>query len=192
LDLICFHTSKKEVHFENILYEKNSKNEFVHNGMTLKNKCKTLPYEKIVALYDLFKDDWVRIADDKKEYWQLMSLQQLKEISENDLFTIGSHGNTHANLEAINFEDAKKEIILSKQKLEAACNKKIEEFAFPFGKYNNLLVDFCKSLGFKRILLVDYNNVNDHYETTTRNRFVINPYIPFNHQIACLLKGSYF
>jgi len=99
IDLVSSFTKKKELLFEDVPYYKNDKNEFVSKKGTLKNKLKTLPYDKIAALYPIFKEEW----DDLKskplnDYWELMNKQEIKEIANDPLFSIGTHGHTHANL----------------------------------------------------------------------------------------------
>jgi hypothetical protein len=58
LDLVTYYTTKKEIIFENNRYSKNRKNEFTFNGITLKNRCKQIPFESIKSLFEIFKDDW--------------------------------------------------------------------------------------------------------------------------------------
>ncbi len=193
LDLVSLHSQKREVFFDGKYYKKNKKNEFLYNGISLKTKAKTLPYDKILPLYDLFKEEWNELQSKSlEEYWQLMNPMQIKEIANHELFTIGSHGKTHTNLVGISLDEAKSEILKSKQTLETICKQPIDEFAFPFGTYNNKLIAYCKDLGFKKILLIDYNNNQDKNDELLKNRLIINPYISLKHQLACLLKGSYF
>lgn len=193
LDIVSYHAPKKEVVLERNLYQKNSKHEFIWNGISMKNVAKALPYDVIKMIYEIFADDWKALPPKAYEdYWMLMNAQQIKEISAHPLFTIGAHGETHASLIDIPLAEAKEEIRKSKAQLENICGKSVMEFAFPFGYYNDELVDCCKEIGFKKVLLVDYNTKKDAREESTRNRFVMNPYISLEQQLACLLKGSYF
>lgn len=191
LDLVSFHTPKTEIIFKDKVYKKNTKSEFVYNGTSLKNKCKALGYSEIATLHELFQEEWKEIADKTKEYWQLMDIDKLKDIANDPLFSLGTHGKTHANLEIMDSEEVEGELKESKEFLEALCNRPVQDFAFPFGYYNKKLIELCKEIGYKKILLVDYNDNLDKNDISTQNRFVINPYIPMKHQIACLLKGTY-
>lgn len=193
LDLVSFYTTKKEIIFENKVYKKNSKKEFVNNGISLKNKAKTISYDRLKSLYGIFEEDWNKLPKNELEdYWKLMNEKQITEIADNPLFTIGAHGETHASLIAITLDEAKKEIKNSKNELEKICNKPITEFAFPFGYYNNELANYCLDIGFTKVLLVDYNTKEYTKNNAFKNRFVINPYISMKLQLAYLLKGSYF
>ena len=193
LDLVSFYSTKKELLFENNLYRKNTKGDFVFLNKSLKERCKALRFEEISPLFELFKEEWKIIEKmPLANYWKLMSLEQIKKINDHPLFTIGTHGNTHANLINIPFEGATKEILQSKQFLEEICDKSICEFAFPFGLYTKQLIDYAKTLGFTKILLMDYLNKGDKKDQILKNRFGINPHISLQEQLAFLLKGSYF
>lgn len=192
LDLVSFFTTKKEIIFENKPYRKNKKNEFFHNGISLKNTCKKVPFNKIEPLFVLFEEEWKYIQSKPlQDCWELVNEKQIKEIEKNPLFTIGSHGYTHANLAEISMEDAKLEILKGKEILESICKKSISEFAFPFGTYNSELVSFCKEIGFNKVLLLDYNSAPDKKDLSLKNRFVMNPHVNFKMQIMYLLNGKY-
>ncbi len=192
LDLVSFHTSKNEIIFENNLYTKNRKNEFVFKGVSLKNRCKKLIFNEIKPLFISFDEEWKAIQKNSlDDYWRLMNNNHIKKIAENPLFTIGSHSYTHTNLAEISIEEAKFEILKGKEILETICSKPISEFAFPFGTYNSDLVNYCEQIGFEKILLVDYNTEKDKNVATLKNRFVMNSYINLKMQLLYLLKGKY-
>ncbi len=192
LDLVTFYTTKKEVLFDGNLYRKNRKNEFAHQGVTLKSYCTQIDFDQIKLLYNVFEEDWNNINTHELEtYWKLMSHEQLRAIAQNPLFKIGAHGTTHANLVAISKEKAQQEMLQSKTTLEQITKKNITAFAFPFGTYTDELIAYCETIGFSKILLLDYNSEKDKEKSVLKNRFVINPYISKNQLLACLLKGSY-
>lgn len=193
IDLVSYHSKKETVLFERNFYQKNQKNEFVHQGNSLKNVAKAVPYSVIELLYQVFKEDWNHFPKETLgEYWKLMSPSHIKAIADDPLFTIGSHAETHASLVDIPIEAAKQEILHSKEALEAICKQPIEEFAFPFGYYTEELANYCTEIGYKRVLLVDYNEKSHQQNEAWKNRFVMNPYITLDEQLAFLLKGSYF
>ncbi|NHN27441.1 polysaccharide deacetylase family protein [Flavobacterium jejuense] len=193
IDLVSHISQKTTINFNGIQFMKNKKSEFISNGISLKSILKTLSYEKIEVIYTIFEEEWTEIQKKSlNDYWQLMQLKQIEEINKNKLFTIGAHSSTHTNLIRIPIEEAKNEILQSKNILEKICKQQIDEFAFPFGYYTNELIDYCLEIGFKKILLVDYNNINEKNNVFTQNRFVINPYITLENQIAYLLRGSYY
>ena len=193
IDLVSFYTAKTEVIFEGNLHKKNRKNEFVFNGISLKNSCKSLEFHQIETVFSLFTAEWQTIIKNNlAEYWKLMNAAQIKEISDNHLFSIGSHAMTHANLIEMDNADAKEELVKSKRILEDITGKEITAFAFPFGTYNQNLVDSCEEIGYSKILLLDYNSEKDKENESLKKRFVVNPYISQKHLLSCLLKDSYY
>ena len=63
------------------------------------------------------------------------TFEELKEMYESGLIQIGSHSHSHVNLTAQNV-DVEKELKLSKEILEQKLGMEISSFVFPFGKYN--------------------------------------------------------
>src|SRR6202166_2912873 len=64
---------------------------------------------------------------------ELMSLEQIRAFPES-LVTIGSHTLTHPLLPSINLDQAKREIALSRAKLEEQLHRSITLFSFPYGE----------------------------------------------------------
>jgi len=191
IDLVSVINKKNSVSFQGNVYVK-KKNEFVFKNTSLKQKCKYLEFDQIEKLFDIFKDEWNFIKqNDFTDYYKLMSKEQIIEINNNSLFNIGSHGVYHTNLAVINIDNAKKEILNSKEYLEKICTTTYNTFAFPFGTSTNELIDYCKTLELDKILLVDYQNEKDKLDGKLKNRFGINPYISKELQLLFLLKGSY-
>ena len=61
---------------------------------------------------------------------------QLKEMAEDTLVTIGSHGITHEILPALAAEEKKRELCESKRVLESIIGKPVEIFAYSHGQYD--------------------------------------------------------
>lgn len=191
IDLVSFYSDKKAIIFNEKEFVK-KKNEFYSGNNSLKSELKNVSFDKIQQVYEIFIDDWQKIKQQNfGDYWQLMTEKEIEEIAKHPLFTIGAHGSTHANLAAISTNESKEEFLQSKNELEKICNTQITEFAFPFGYYSDELVEYCREIGYSKILLVDYNNNEDKKNELLKNRFVINPYISFEQQLYFLLRGNY-
>ena len=66
-----------------------------------------------------------------------LTLEQIKEMSDSGLITIGSHTVSHKHLPSLqDKERIRKEIILSKQVLEAIIKKRVNCFSYPIGGFN--------------------------------------------------------
>lgn len=66
----------------------------------------------------------------------VMTVDQLIELSQMDIATIGSHGVRHEGLLDMSDEKAKYEIVQSKNDLEVLLKNEIVFFSFPHGKYS--------------------------------------------------------
>ncbi|MEY3423253.1 MAG: hypothetical protein RIR48_3583 [Bacteroidota bacterium] len=192
LDLVSFHTTKTSVIFNGKAYTKKGENEFQHHGRTLKNMCKQLSFTTIQNLYTLFDEEWQNIKSQNLAiYWQLMSLENSKNIIQNPLFSIGAHSVYHPNLVALNADDALVEMMQCKKELEDSLGIPIYQFAFPFGTYSQDLKTLAKKSGFTQLLALDYNKASDAKDQMLKNRFMINPHIGWHEQLYFIKKGSY-
>jgi peptidoglycan/xylan/chitin deacetylase (PgdA/CDA1 family) len=81
---------------------------------------------------------------------EVMSLELIRALPEN-LITIGCHTMTHPLLPSIDFEEAKKEISLSRAKLEEQLHRSIVLFSFPYGGFNQKLIETCHEAGYRRV-----------------------------------------
>jgi len=81
---------------------------------------------------------------------EVMSLEQIRALPES-LVTIGSHTLTHPLLPSINIDQAKREIALSRAKLEEQLHRRIVLFSFPYGGFNQKLVEICREAGYQRV-----------------------------------------
>lgn len=82
----------------------------------------------------------------------MMTIEELQKLSSSGM-DIGGHTVRHPILSRLNFDDAKKEIILGKKKLEEILGYEITSFAYPNGKpgrdYAKENVDIVRQAGFK-------------------------------------------
>ena len=82
--------------------------------------------------------------------------KQLKEMKSSG-FEVGSHTLTHCNLtkkqkeesEQAYLERIEKELILSKQIIDKKLNQNTVAIAFPYGAYNQKVLDLCEKAGYK-------------------------------------------
>ena len=81
---------------------------------------------------------------------EVMSLEQIRALPES-LVTIGSHTLTHPLLPSINLDQAKREIALSRTKLEELLHRRIVLFSFPYGGFNQQLVEICHEARYQRV-----------------------------------------
>lgn len=69
----------------------------------------------------------------KTDRAQFLTGDEIRTLAIHPLITIGAHTVNHPHLASLNREDAREEIIKSKQMLESITNDQVDFFAFPFG-----------------------------------------------------------
>jgi peptidoglycan/xylan/chitin deacetylase (PgdA/CDA1 family) len=75
---------------------------------------------------------------------------EVKEMLESGLLTIGSHTCSHRNLDSLSVEDIKRELGVSKNKLENIFNIKINMLCYPRGKFNDNIIKIAEETGYSR------------------------------------------
>ncbi len=109
----------------------------------------------LLAVIPKYILDDTNLSDDKrlvyehndllKEYKNatLCTYKELKEMSDSGIVQVVSHSYSHANLVEEGVE-LKKELELSKKILEEKLDIKVDSFVYPFGKYNQKVLDECR------------------------------------------------
>ena len=77
-----------------------------------------------------------------------LSWKEIRHLS-NIGFEIGSHTVHHPDLTRVSVNQARKELIESKDRLEHEINKPVSLISFPFGRYNDTVIQICKETGYQ-------------------------------------------
>lgn len=78
---------------------------------------------------------------------RILNRDEIKSLSDQGI-EIGSHTLHHTDLRNVHSEVAKKELHLSKSILEEITGKEVVSFSFPYGSYNNDLIDLAFDCGY--------------------------------------------
>ncbi len=70
--------------------------------------------------------------------------EQIKEIANSGLVSIGSHTISHASLNQLSYENIEKELSESKQTLENLLGKEVTTIAYPKGHYDSRVLELTK------------------------------------------------
>ena len=85
----------------------------------------------------------------------IMSSKDLAELP--DLISVGSHTLTHANLVLESDVRVRQEISDSRRNLENIVRRPVTLFSFPFGSFNDSLVQQCRQAGYARVFTTEPN-----------------------------------
>jgi len=97
---------------------------------------------------------WLTGPDSDRElHGRVLSADQLRQLS-SDMVTIGSHSMTHPKLPFLSQQEATKELVGSRLKLEEILHKQVRLFSFPYGAFNKELVRWCREAGYERVFTI--------------------------------------
>ena len=116
--------------------------------------------------------------------WDLeKGITQRPLMTENEIFEwlylgmdIGAHTKTHVDLTSISKKKAQNEIYECKTDLEFIFNVPVTDFCYPFGRFNELVCDMTKDLGYLSATTMDRGRANSQ-----SNRHML-PRIPINYR----------
>ena len=103
-----------------------------------------------------------------------LTWNQLKEMERNGI-EIECHSVSHADLLRLSNQNTMssrrqlfEEIYLSKRIMELYLRKRIQYFAFPYGRYDLRIIDMCANSGYRRVFSTDYGS-----NIITRNNYCL-------------------
>jgi len=91
-----------------------------------------------------------------------MDKKMLIDLSKNG-WIVGSHGFTHTDLRKCSNGGLRKEICDSKKKIEDIIGEEVFLFAYPFGLYNEKVMDMVKNCGYKYAFATANGITNNRY-----------------------------
>jgi peptidoglycan/xylan/chitin deacetylase (PgdA/CDA1 family) len=83
----------------------------------------------------------------------VMTADQLRQLPP-DLVSIGSHTRTHPRLTLLSQGEALAEFCESRRELEEILERDIKLFSFPYGEYNQNLVEAARGAGYERLFTI--------------------------------------
>lgn len=109
---------------------------------------------------------------------ETLSWLGIEELSQNPLFTFGSHGMTHVSLRNLSKEETVKDLQESKRLLEEHLQKSVDYFAFPFGQrkdFGYATPELLQELGYKAAFTTLWKLNNLHENPYRLRRVEVRP-----------------
>ena len=113
----------------------------------VKSNAKINPYE---VAEEVWAQLGVKDFTPDPELDQKMNWDQVRELSQNKLFTIGGHSHTHQVLEYLTQPELEKEVGISMNKLEEQLDYLVKHYSYPEGLencYSNRVINVLKQHG---------------------------------------------
>lgn len=92
-----------------------------------------------------------------------LTWEQVKELANDPICTIGSHSVTHAAFDQLSDEKIMFELLESKKIIEGLILKSVNHFAYPYGRINFVVEKNIKSLGYKTASLANGGFIRDDF-----------------------------
>ena len=92
--------------------------------------------------------------------FQMLNWQEIREMAESGLITFWPHTENHKKMTFLAEGGAELEISKSKASLDSFFNKNLNILAYPFGRYNQSVIDACKKSGIEAAFTVETGRVN--------------------------------
>lgn len=133
--------------FNNTYYKENSKislHEYI--------KHERAEYDTKLSLFKniSIQEKEMILNNENKEFWKLMSDNEIRKTAKSIYIDIQSHGFYHNNLGTINLASALKEGVDSKNYLENLTQKKVDTIGFPDGSYSKDFLDEIEKFGISK------------------------------------------
>lgn len=97
-----------------------------------------------------------------------LTWNMVQEMSNSGLL-IGSHGYNHSNMLKLTKNDAKREFVMSRRIIEKKIGKPVNNFSFPYGKFNQDLVNLAFDCGYVRCFISKHGVINSYEDIIPRN-----------------------
>jgi len=94
--------------------------------------------------------DWQSFSAGRDASDKVISVEKLRALDP-DAVTIGSHTLTHPLLPSLDEKEAWHEIADSRAMLESILGREVKFFSFPYGAFNESLVDLCRRAQYQRV-----------------------------------------
>jgi len=130
--------------------------------------------ERNKTINQLYK--WADIDSTARDSHQLLTEQQLKELSASPYIEIGAHTVTHSRLSTLSEKDQEFEILESQKCLERITGKKINLFSYPFGTlqdFSQTSMDILSRNNFKAGIANISGNVKEDTNIFLIPRFLV-------------------
>ena len=111
-------------------------------------------------------------ATDREEF--VASPDRVRALADRKV-RLGSHSQTHPKLTALDPGAANREIFGSKADLETLIDKPVDMFAFPYGDYNETVVETARSAGYRFVFSTQPGLIDPGDLRILRSRIAVDP-----------------
>ena len=104
----------------------------------------------------------IHSKDNISDWFDGISIKNLKEMADSSIIEIGSHTISHPLLTETSADQIENELVLSRTFLEGIIKKPVKYFAYPSGNYNSLVISKVREAGYEAAFGIDKINHLGH------------------------------
>ncbi|MBQ9480216.1 MAG: polysaccharide deacetylase family protein [Selenomonadaceae bacterium] len=97
----------------------------------------------------------------KRDKYPYMTESEVKALADTGLFSIGSHTMSHPHLDQLSAEELKAELEQSKAALEELTGQSVKALAYPYGDYDQSVIDAAMAAGYSTAFAVQDRGLFD-------------------------------
>ncbi len=155
VDILAKSELKKNIYLDELNFELRNNSYYLKNSEQALHqiiKHEKAEYETKISLYNNLshQEKSIILNEENKEFWKLMTDNEIIETAKSKFIDIQSHGFYHNNLGTINLASALKEGVESKNYLENLTQKKVDTIGFPDGSYSKNFLDEIEKFGISK------------------------------------------
>ena len=120
---------------------------------------KTAGFTATIFVVSGFIGDWSDWEGGRNNRAPLMTREQILTMASQG-FQFGAHTRNHKKLNSIGLAEAEKEIRQGKADLEALLQRPVQTFAYPYGDFDDQVIEMVKICGFKAARTVHTGNTH--------------------------------
>ena len=125
----------------------------------------------ILKKYNLKANLYVILNYKNEKY---LNSNQIKEIADSGLVSVGSHTKSHVSLKELTDEELEEELKGSKEELESMIGKKVKTICYPMGLYNSKVMKVsAKYYDYGLAIINDVERLNNKFNKYAIKRFRI-------------------
>ncbi len=150
---------------------------------------KKLDHRKLITLMTHFDHEFYKQMESLNEKRQWLTWEEVVEMSHHGI-AFGAHTHNHVILTSVSLNDAREEIVTSRDILSRKLGSNIRSFNYPNGDYNKALVNVLKDEGFTYAVTTRTGYIKESDDLLTLRRIMLHEdmtkTIPM---LACKLTG---
>ena len=130
--------------------------------------------------------DWLA---DEPENLRFLSGEQVREMASAGM-EIGSHSHSHPHLDTLDRDSLEAELSRSKEELEDIIGRPVTAFAYPFGQYNEFVVEAVREAGYTQAFTTQPGWFNPQESPLLMRRITITRHDDINSFVRKLSFGD--